>query len=88
MALSFGKMPMTPALRLTSRFSRSSGFVLAIRVQCSRRADMHRRLRSRFQVLQPEPFPKTGGNRQPHPRPRGSRYAKGSARGLLHHHHP
>jgi hypothetical protein len=43
-------------------------------------------LRCRFQVSQPEPFPKIGDDRQRHPRPRGSRYAKGSARGLPHHH--
>jgi hypothetical protein len=43
-------------------------------------------LRCRFQVSQPEPLPKIGDDRQRHPRPRGSRYAKGSARALLHHH--
>jgi transposase len=36
MASSLGKMPMTSDLRLISRFTRSSGFVLAICVQCSR----------------------------------------------------
>ena len=36
MALSFGKMPTTSVRRLISRFPRSSGFVEAIWVQCSR----------------------------------------------------
>jgi hypothetical protein len=35
----------------------------------------HRRLRCRFQVLQPEPSPKIGDDRQRHPGTRGSRYA-------------
>ena len=32
----------------------------------------HRHLRFRFHVLQPEPFPKIGGDRQRHPRPRAA----------------
>ena len=38
-------------------------------------------------MSQPGPSPKIDGDRQRHRRPRGSRYAKGSARGLLLHHH-
>ena len=41
-------------------------------------------LRLWFRVLQPEPLPKIDGGRQRHHRPRCSRYAGGSARGLLH----
>jgi hypothetical protein len=36
MASSFGKIPITSARRLISRFTRSSGFVDAIWAQCSR----------------------------------------------------
>ena len=47
MALSFGKMPMTSDLRLISRFTRSSGFVDAIRGQFLRGKSMWARTSSR-----------------------------------------
>lgn len=51
------------------------GWLLSLRPvarQESFELGVHRRLRSRFKVLQPEPFPKIDGGRQRHHRPRAA----------------